>query len=168
MGLQCVVEWLKALGFPALTMAISFLAVAVSGLTCWLACWQMRIAKEKLRHDLYDRRYAVYMAFHELLVAIVEKSDVESELRTANAARAQCPFLLDEETGDFLEELHKEVFRIAKESELLVNVSYSGQLSPPEHAIKSAQLSHDRLNLCNRIKNLSKKFEPFLKLKDFS
>ena len=72
----------------------------------------MRIAKDKLRYDLYDRRFAVYVAYHDLLVAISEKDDAEAELRKANAARAHSPFLLNAPLGTYLEELHKEAFRI--------------------------------------------------------
>ncbi len=85
-------DWVKALGLPALALAIAFAS--------WWSSrssnrWQVRIAREKLKHDLYDRRFAVYMAFHELMVAVAEKSDVDAELRKANAARAHSPFLVD-------------------------------------------------------------------------
>lgn len=103
-----LLEWLKALGLP-------LLAVAVSIASIFPARRQAQIAAEKLRHDLYDRRFAIYMAFHEMLVmlvAIIEKQDADTELRKANAARAHSPFLLDEQLGTYLEQLHKEAFRV--------------------------------------------------------
>jgi len=93
MTAQCSLEWAKALGVP-------FLAVVVSGAVAVFSWWQVRIAREKLRHDLYDRRFAIYMAFHELLVAVSEKKDWEPELRKAIAAWAHSPFLLDTQLGN--------------------------------------------------------------------
>src|ERR1039458_9075210 len=62
-----VLEWLKVLG-PLL------LAVVVAIATWQFQKWQVRLAKQKLRHDLYDRRLAIYVAFQELLLALPEKS----------------------------------------------------------------------------------------------
>jgi hypothetical protein len=109
MTARCLLDWVKALGVPFLALVVSGVSVFVVSVFSW---WQVRIAREKLRHDLYDRRFAIYMAFHELLVAILEKADVDSELRKANAARAHSPFLLDATLGSYLEKLHTEAFRI--------------------------------------------------------
>ena len=122
----------------------------------------MRIAKDKLRYDLYDRRFAVYMAYHDLLVAISEKDDAEAELRKANAARAHSPFLLNAPLGTYLEELHKEAFRIN------ATVKIVRDRSLPTDLAAANQLAHDRLAFVNRISELIKKFEPFLRLSDFS
>jgi hypothetical protein len=102
-------EWVKASGVPLLAVGVSGMSVLVVAV---FSFWQVRIAREKLRHDLYDRRFAIYMAFHELLVAVVEKDNVDAELRKAIAAWAHSPFLLDAKLGDYLVELHKEAFRI--------------------------------------------------------
>jgi hypothetical protein len=120
-----LLEWAKAFGLSALALVVSISAVFVSIL---IARWQLSIARAKLQHDLYDRRFAIYMAFHELLVAIVEKDDVEAELRKANAIRAHSPFLLDAQLGAYLERLHNEAFRINARAKLVKNQSFG---SPP-------------------------------------
>ena len=102
-------EWLKASGIPALAAAIAFAS--------WRSTrssnqWQVRIARQKLKHDLYDRWFAVYMAFHELMVAFTEKKDVDTELRKANEARAPSPFLFDTEATEYFAGLHTEAFRL--------------------------------------------------------
>ena len=83
MTAQCLMEWAMASGVPLLAVVVSGVSVLAVSVFSW---WQMRIAREKLRHDLYDRRFAIYMAFHELLVAVVEKDNVDAELRKAIAA----------------------------------------------------------------------------------
>jgi hypothetical protein len=154
-------EWAKASGVPLLAVVISGVSVmAVSG----FAWWQVRIAREKLRHDLYDRRFSIYMAFHELLVAVLEKTDVDPELRKANAARAHSPFLLDARLGDYLEKLHAEAFRINATNKLV----FERSLPTPENIQLAAQLGSDKLTFANGVTELVREFERFLKLRDFS
>jgi hypothetical protein len=105
------------------------------------------------------------MAFHNLLVAVVEKKDVEAELREANAARAHSPFLLDEQLGAYLVKLHKEGFRINATSKLCSDPSCFA--SPAERAAEAAKLGTDKLQFCNGIDDLVKEFSRFLRLKDF-
>jgi hypothetical protein len=162
MAVYCreVIELAKALGLP-------LLAVVVSVATYFSGRWQVRIAREKLRHDLYDRRFDVYMAFHELLVAIVEKDEVETEFRKANAARFQSPFLLDG-LQTYLEELSTEAFRINAIGKLIRDPSARAAQEPREFFEAGTKLSQDKVNFANRVLELSQKFEPFLKLTDFS
>jgi hypothetical protein len=103
-------SWIQALGLPTLVVGV---------LGFLIARWQLQTAREKLRHDLYDRRFAIYMAFHQLFLALSEKEDAESELRVANAVRAHAPFLLDSRLVKFLSDLHYEAFRISQTAKLL-------------------------------------------------
>jgi hypothetical protein len=149
---------MKGLGIPLLAVAVS-VAVAV------FSRWQVRIAREKLRHDLYDRRFAIYMAFHELLVAVSDKPDKEDldpELRKANAAWAHSPFLLDSQLGNYLKELHDEAFKLNASKNFLHDPS----CWTPANA---SQLATDKLTFANKVTTeLVPEFEHFLKLDDFS
>jgi hypothetical protein len=155
-------EWVKALGLPALALAIAFAS--------WWSSrssnrWQVKIAREKLKHDLYDRRFAVYMAFHELMVAVAEKSDVDAELRKANAARAHSPFLLDPDVTQYLEYRHAEAFRInATQKYLLTDPGVGSRAEQIEMASRQGS---DKLAFANRIPELVEKFG-CLRLTDFS
>lgn len=163
MPAQCLMEDAKAFGLPFLTLVISGATFVVVSVFSW---WQVRIAREKLRHDLFDRRFAIYMAFHELLVAIIdpEKDDVEPELRKANFARAPSMFLLDAALGAYLEGLHKEAFRL----NAMKGLVRGPNLCPPaERAQKASQLAADKLKLADRVAELVQNFERFLKLRDF-
>jgi hypothetical protein len=153
--------WAKAFGLPLLAVAVSCASVLAVSVFSW---WQVRIAREKLRHDLYDRRFGIYMAFHELFVAICEKDDVDPELRKANAARAHGPFLLDAKLATYLEGLHREAFRINATNKLIRDPT----LVPLELIRQASQLGSDKLNFANRVAELVREFERFLKLRDFS
>jgi len=161
MTAHCIMEWVKASGVPLLAVGVSGMSVLVVAV---FSFWQVRIAREKLRHDLYDRRFAIYMAFHELLVAVVEKDNVDAELRKAIAAWAHSPFLLDAKLGDYLVELHKEAFRIAAMPKLIRDLSSM----PIEQVKMAATLGPDKLAFGGRLTELVREFESFLKLKDFS
>jgi hypothetical protein len=161
MTAECFLEWMKALGVP-------LLAVVVSATVAVFSWWQVRIAREKLRHDLYDRRFAIYMAFHEMLVAFADKPyayDFDPELRKANAARAHSPFLLDMQLGNYLKGLHDEGFKLNVAKDLLRDQS---SWTPAERAQKGSQLGTDKLTFANKVTELVQEFEHFLKLKDFS
>jgi len=155
-------EAAKTLGVPALAVAVSLLAVVVSFASYMSSRWQVRIAREKLRHDLYDRRFAVYMAFHALLVAVTEKADVDEELRKANAAKAHSPFLLETHVSQYLERLHAEVFRVNADGTLARGLSLT-----PDNVQQAARLGTDKLALINRIPELVQQFD-CLKLNDLS
>jgi hypothetical protein len=156
MGTVQWVEWAKALGIPVLAVAVSF-ATYRSGR------WQVRIAREKLRHDLYERRYAIYLAFHDLLVAIAEKDDVEEELKQTNAMLAQSPFVLDRRLGSYLDKLYREAFRIHLECKLV----YEQNLWSRERTARASQLGSDKLHLSGHVRELIDEFE-CLRLTDLS
>jgi hypothetical protein len=160
MWLECFLERLRALGTPFLAVVVSGASVLVVAIFSW---WQVRIAREKLRHDLYD------MAFHRLLVAFGDKPfeyDFDPELRKANAARTHSPFLLDMRLGDYLEQLHTEAFKLNADRSLVSNPSMWA--SPAEQVQKHAQLSTDKLVFAGKVTELVQEFGHFLKLKDFS
>ncbi len=150
------IEWAQVLGIPSLAVTVSF-ATYRSG------HWQVRIAREKLRHDLYERRYVIYQAFHDLLMAIGEKDDVESELKRANVARGQCPFLLERRLRLYLERLYEEAVRIHAESKQV----YEQNLWSRERSARATRLESDRTNLAGRVRELIQEFD-CLRLTDLS
>lgn len=150
------IEWAQVLGIPSLAVAVSF-ATYRSGR------WQVRIAREKLRHDLYERRYAIYRAFYDLLVAIGEKDDVENELKHANIARGQSPFLLERRLRLYLERIYEEAYRIHTESKQV----YEQNLWSRERSARATRLVSDRTQLARRVRELIHEFD-CLRLTDLS
>jgi hypothetical protein len=149
-----VLEWFKAVGLPTIVVGLfGFL----------IARWQLQISREKLRHDLYERRLSIYMAFHELLLAVAENEDADSAIRKANIARAQAPFLLDSPLVSLLAELHKEAFRISATPKLLRDET--AWSSPQDRAAAAARHGQDKLKFAGRVEDLVREFERFLRLK---
>jgi len=152
------------------------LAVVVAIATWQFQKWQIRLAKQKLRHDLYDRRWAIYVAFEELLVALPEKSDeeIKAALRKAEIAIRQGPFLLgDPKIQTYLEGLCKEVT-----DDVIGNIMFldamreqgavGGPEFGPEIARRATALVRAKHTIPDRhLGELSEQFTQFLKLTDF-
>jgi hypothetical protein len=149
--------WIQALAVPTVLIGL---------LGFWIARWQLKIAREKLRHDLYDRRFAIYMAFHNLLLAVCEQQDATAELRMANVMRAHAMFLLDPQLVSLLTDLDNAAFRMNQTAKLLGDQAVWP--SPRERSEAAAQLGQDKLSFVGRIDELAREFGRFLQLKDFT
>jgi hypothetical protein len=100
-------EWLKDLAPVVVSIAVLFVTWSFNG-------WQKRLAKQKLRHDLYDRRMAIYVVFRELLMALPDTkksdADIKALLHNANIARFEAQFLFDNANlPAYLEQLCKQI-----------------------------------------------------------
>jgi hypothetical protein len=164
-----ILEWLKAIGPVAVALAV-FIA------TCWFYRWQIRLAKQKLRHDLYDRRFAIYVAFRELLLALIEKNNDEITVafRKASIARFEAPFVLaDTKIGAHLDALCKQVT-----DDVISNIMYFEAMKS-QSTMNDTQILRDFNERADRLgrakliiadryfEELPKQFEKFLKLTDF-
>lgn len=89
--------------FPQLLLAI------IAGCGVWIAAQQMLIARQKLNHDLFERRFAVYVAAQNYFVACLNRQGGTNEDTSAfyEATRA-APFLFDKDINDFLSEFMKQ------------------------------------------------------------
>ena len=170
MTASCILEWLKAIGPVAVALAVIIA-------TCWFYRWQIRLAKQKLRHDLYERRFAIYAAFRELLLAFIEKRDDEimAAFRKASIARFEARFVLDDPEIDAnLDALCKQAT-----ADVISNIMYFDAMKPhgtmgdpqisQEFAERAGRLGRAKLDLVGRyFEELPKQFEKYLKLTDFS
>jgi hypothetical protein len=165
-----ILEGLKAL-------VPSLIALAVLIVTGLFYRWQVRLGKQKLRHDLYDRRFAVYTAFQELLFALVDKSDdeIKTHFRRAGIARSEAPFLLDDpQIQAYLDDLYKQVGKDVIGTIMLLQSANEQRaiMSDPRIAQdlleKASRLGVAKLDLADRhLADLSQQFARFLKLTDF-
>jgi hypothetical protein len=177
MTASCILEWLNAIG-PIATIAV---ALAVFFVTWSFYRWQVRIAQQKLRHRLYDRRFAIYAAFRELLQALVEKNNDEimAAFRNAESARFQAPFLLDDpkiqanKIQASLDALCKEVDDdVISYIRYLDAVKSQDTINDPQMRTESTRradrFGRAKLIIADRyFVELPKQFKDFLRLTDF-
>ena len=91
---------------PSAALVAAFLGVLTAAIGTWIA-WQQHLAtKSKLRLDLYDRRYAVFVATNTLLSKIVSNAAFEvSDLHDFNRDTAQAVFLFDDSLVAYIDGL---------------------------------------------------------------
>jgi hypothetical protein len=169
--MMCYFEWLKAVGPIAIALAVFFVTV-------WFYRWQKRLATEKLRHDLYERRFAIYVAFRDLLLALPDlaKSDdeIKAACRKASIARFEALFLLDDpKIQAYLEDLCRQANGVIGDIVFLdATMKQPAWTNDPQVVRdvleRSQRLGAAKLDLPNRhLEELPQRFTQFLRLTDF-
>ncbi len=159
-------EWSKVLVPLIVALAVFF----ATGLFYY---WQVRLAKQKLRHDLYDRRFAIYTAFQKLLLALVEADDdeIKALFRKAAVARSAAPFLIN----DSLIEAYLDSLLAAVTKDVVANINYRQSvnlttLSPeivPDYLARMSRLGEAKPELAHRhLPELSRHIARVLRLTD--
>ena len=80
----------------------------IAACAAWVAFQQWAVARLKLNHDLFDRRYDVFVATQDYLVACLNRDGGTQEDTGAfyHATKA-APFLFDKEINEFLADVMK-------------------------------------------------------------
>jgi hypothetical protein len=107
------VQYAQAVGTP-------LLAVVIASVGAWLAWQQVRIARVKLQHDLYDQRFAVFQAARKFLAEVLtHRRPSDEEIRLYVIGTADAGFLLNEDIATYLEEIRKRGSRLGAIQETL-------------------------------------------------
>lgn len=84
----------------------ALLVPVIAAVGAWVALQQMYLARVKLQHDLYDRRYAVFQAIRRFLDEAVSHKIVSSEtLYSFALGTADAAFLFDDRLAAYLKEM---------------------------------------------------------------
>jgi hypothetical protein len=95
----------RGIGMTALP---SILLAIIALIGAWIALQQMLIARAKLNIDLFDRRFAVYVATRKHIVAMLQqKGGTQDDAVEWWAVASSAPFLFDKEITNFIEEVNK-------------------------------------------------------------
>jgi len=87
------VSILQALATPTIAVAGAIIAYA-----------QFRLANDRFKYDLYDRRYAVFEATMKFLATVLDPEKLlENEAKKFKRIATHAVFLLDQETCDYLD-----------------------------------------------------------------
>jgi len=144
-----------------LTLIIGFLAV-------YIACQQHRTAKDKLRLDLYEKRFSVYNGFKQTIDEIEEKSGIShGGFVNFFSKTNESDFLFDSDIIDYKNIFKKNLIRLQQLSGKLSN----SQLPVGEKRInlsnENEQLSNWFLDQPEEIKNRFNKYLKFKKIIQF-
>jgi hypothetical protein len=143
--------------FPQLLLAI----IAVVG--CFIAAQQMLIARQKLNHDLFDRRFAVFLATRDYMTAVLRQDhDLDGKARDYHRAIAPAPFLFDDNNNitDFLKNVEERGYAAIAASRSL---TATAEETRHKHATTLSQ-SLDWLQQEANNESLTRRFQPALNL----
>lgn len=135
------------------------LLAVIAACAAWIAAQQMIIARQKLNHDLFDRRFAVFTATQDHLVACLSRDGGTQEDTGAfyKATRA-APFLFNKEINDFLAEVMKASINIQ------VFGKHVGNTSLSDHQ-KFMDIHHKaQLWAADEYERLTARFQPSMNL----
>lgn len=91
----------------------ALLAPTVAVVTLYIAFQQYRIGRQKVRHDLFERRYAVYEAIRDFLYeAIREATLSESAFFQLNKGTDDALFLFDESVEEYIQTVREKGARL--------------------------------------------------------
>jgi hypothetical protein len=127
-------------------------AVAVVGWRQW------RVADNKLRLDLFDRRYKVYDATRKFLAVIMrEATFADSQLFEFYAGTSDAEFLFGADVGDYLGQIRKRALHMRTAQQLFEPLPVGDERS------RHVQAAHDDLVwLTDQITAMTEVFSPYL------
>jgi hypothetical protein len=153
MGTSPLPGWIQIL--QALTVPL------IAAVGAWVAVQQMRIARIKLQHDLYDRRYAVFQAVRRFLDETVANLLVSRDiLRAFVIGTADAEFLFPDELAAYLGEMS----RRARTAQSIYTTMQSLPDDSPERAKASLAANEQTRWLIEQIDGLTARFRDVLKL----
>lgn len=145
--------WLQYLQASAL--------IAIPAIGAWLAWQQVQIARIKLQHDLYDRRYRVFDATRRMLANVCAKGSISGEdLRTFTISTGDAIFLFDDDLAKYLDQ---EMTPHLRALILIGNVIDDVYVEERRAEIETEKFDHLKW-LNEQLTGLADKFKPFLKL----
>src|SRR2546426_4594540 len=134
------------------SIATLFLSVAV----VIIAALQWRVADNKLRLDLFDRRYKVYNATRKFLSVILREAKfTNSELFEFYAGISDAEFLFGADVAEHLEKIRKRAVHLQTAQRIYEPLPVGDERS------KHVQAEHDDLSwLTDQITEITKTFAP--------
>lgn len=137
--------------------------LVIGGVGARIAYVQLKLARVKLRHDLYDRRYAVFQAVRTLIaeVALHQNSTSETFGRFA-VSTSDALFLFDDDMVGYLEAVRQQAGRLHSIRSTVINAP-PGVLTEGLGKAMEAMAGHEAW-LFDQVNLLTNKFRPFLQL----
>jgi hypothetical protein len=145
-------EWIRVL------QALLVPAVAIAGV--WIALQQMHITRVKLRHDLFDRRFAVLQACQNLILTVTINANIDGDTYQSFAiAASTARFLFDDDLFAYLQDVRTHATKLITTKTVLPDM-------PPgdKKAAAAARGGTELKWLLEQADELPKRFEPFLQL----
>jgi hypothetical protein len=136
--------------------------LCISGVGAWLAWQQVQIARVKLQHDLYDRRYRVFEETLKYLLDVTahEGNPPQEAVQAFMRATADAVFLFDLDLVAYLDDMRNRACKLSLTNVLVPTLP----LASTERAAAVTTASEHTLWLAQQLEGITAKFIPSLKL----
>jgi hypothetical protein len=139
--------------------------VAIPAVGAWLAWQQVQIARVKLQHDLYDRRFRVFDAARRFVANIRSNgTTTDEDVRAFIVGTGDAVFLFDYALAKYLDEMRSRASEMQSRNAFLDDRSLLPPLSPARVEATKIVSEHQSWFGEQMTAGLIRKFEPFLKL----
>jgi hypothetical protein len=148
------VQYAQALGAPSLAGVIGCVGA-------WIALQQMHLARVKLQHDTYDRKYAVFEAVSWvlLIVAALKRAPSLEDMRAFVKVIGAASFLFDDELVAYLQEVEKRVHRVNGLNDMMTHFSDDDKPKASKELEEHIHWLSEQHNI------ITEKFRPSLELR---
>lgn len=160
-------NWLTVLN--EITPLLAFLGtVIIGGFATYIAHRQWRTNKDKLKLDLYDRRYAIYDAAIKFVWALSGNAMMDAKsTHEFHIATRQAPFLFDDAS---IPEYFKTLIREAQRLEIAnSHITNQERMRMGQQNLEIMEAANTKLKICQwfleQEKVIQEKFDPYLKLR---
>lgn len=147
------IQWLQALAVPV-----------IAAVGAWIALQQMHLARVKLQHDTYDRKYGVFVAVRSLLIVVsgLKRAPYVEDMGAFINEIWAAPFLFDDKLVTYLGEIERRVNRARGLNDIVIMNDLS---SDTDKAKASKELKEHILWLSEQSDIVTEKFRPSLELR---
>lgn len=133
----------------------------ISGVGALLARQQVRIARIKLQHDLYDRRYRVFEFARTLLIEVATHADASDEvIYSFVRGTGDAVFLFDDDLVQYLKEMRDHATRLHSIEKVMDTILPD----TPQRANAVKAAGEHVVWLTKQLDDLPAKFKPSLQL----
>ena len=151
-----------------LTVVQGLLTLVIGGIAIWIAYQQHKTARDKLKLDLFDRRYKVYRGLMDFLGA-VNADGKPSRDAFGQFYRETDPkrFLFGDDVCDYLEEIREKAVELRQAIELgaAARADKCRTISQ-ERLMEASETERDLVGwFYKRVEEASQKFQPYLGFK---
>jgi hypothetical protein len=144
-----------------LTAILGFLTLINVGIATYVVCQQFRLAKEKLKLDLFEKRFAVYKGVQIFLSKILQAGRVELEMvNDFRAATQVATFLFGEEIPAYIKDIDSKSLKAWQ-----VNEEFRNMVTGAERNARVLQHTELLTWLNAQLPELKTVFAPYLRFK---
>lgn len=159
-------EWLSIAEAVA-RIVLALMTPVLGCLAYTIARRQANIARDKLKLDLFERRYAVYLSVNEWINDLQRRVVPDAEYTAHIRKMEQAQFLFDKDVNDWLRELRKKARSMNHARRLCGETRAEGEASTGHARIVEASNIYSELTL-DFDKELERATPIFARYLDFS